>query len=412
MAAEYIALIPAYEPDEKMLRVAEDMKNKGFDVIIVDDGSGDAYADLFEEAEEKATVLTHSENRGKGAALKTGLSYINKYKICGGASAREVAVVTVDADGQHLAKDAFRIAAYAASNPGSLVLGSRALAEDVPLRSKAGNDITRFVYRMCTGVHVHDTQTGLRAFTADMIPQMLEIAGNRYEYEINVLLSFAKQGIPILEEEIETVYLDGNKSSHFNTVRDSFRVYKEILKFSASSFAGFLVDYGMYAALLALTARLALPHGLILSNVGARIVSSSVNYTINRKFVFRSDAGVAKSAAQYFTLAGLILAANTAVLTVLTGTFGIGSLTAKVITEVILFTISWLVQKYVIFYAREETCAEDRKHIENEPYISNEVSPAVSCEAARLIIVGTSKAPSRLTRKSMPRAASVHRQFK
>ncbi|MBR2539473.1 MAG: bifunctional glycosyltransferase family 2/GtrA family protein [Mogibacterium sp.] len=358
MALEYLALIPAYEPDSKMLEVSRDLRQSGFDVVIVDDGSGKDFEDLFLQASEEATVLTHSINRGKGAALKTGLAYINKYRISGGARASDVVIVTVDADGQHLAKDAFRIAAHAASKPGTLVLGSRALEEDVPLRSKLGNTITRYVYQLSTGLAVHDTQTGLRAFTADMIPRLLEIRGDRYEYEINMLMEFAREGVPIIEEEIETVYLDGNSASHFSTVKDSFRIYKEIIKFSASSFIGFLVDYGMYALLLALTARYALAGSLIIANVGARIVSSVTNYTINRKLVFKSKAGVAKSALQYFALAALILAANTAILSVLTGYFGINQMVAKVITEVLLFSLSWLVQRYVIFYKEQETGRE------------------------------------------------------
>lgn len=367
MAADYYALIPAYEPDKRMLDVIKDMKSKGFEIIVVDDGSGKAYSDLFEQAEEYATVLTHNINKGKGAALKTGLAYISKYKICGGASPQDVVIVTVDADGQHRAKDAFRIAAHAAAKPGSLILGSRGLEEDVPIRSKFGNAVTRHVYRLSTGIPIHDTQTGLRAFTADMIPDLLQIHGERYEYEINMLLEFADKGIPIIEEEIETVYLDGNQSSHFNTIKDSIRIYREILKFSASSIIGFLVDYGMYALLLLLTAKAAIPHGLIVSNIGARVVSSMTNFTINRKLVFRSNAGLARSAAQYFALAALILAGNTAVLSVLTGTFGVNSMIAKIITEMMMFSVSWLVQKYVIFYTVEEQgSGSERSSVQNK----------------------------------------------
>lgn len=391
MASEYIALIPAYEPDDKMLDVIRDMKCKGFDIVVVDDGSGSEYADLFSQASEDATVLTHHTNKGKGAALKTGLSYISKYKICGGASPEEIVVVTVDADGQHKAGDAFRTAVSAASNPGGLVLGSRALRGDIPLRSRLGNTITRHVYRISTGLSVHDTQTGLRAFTADLIPQLMQIRGDRYEYETNMLLEFAAAGIPITEEEIETVYLDGNKSSHFNTIRDSFRVYREIIKFSASSFAGFVVDYAMYAILLAVTAKMAIPHNLILANIGARIVSSVTNYTINRKLVFKHNAGIARSALQYFTLAAFILAGNTAILSVLTGYFGIGRMIAKVITEIILFSISWLVQKYVIFYTAEED------------------GQAGSASGARSMVVsggkGCSLKTGSLRRKPLPRTA-------
>ena len=364
MRKRTIALIPAYEPDAKITDLTKELKNRGFDIVIVDDGSGPDYAELFESLSQDAAVLTHRENRGKGAALKTGLSYINKYmayteSVLTGAgtetvSGRDAVIVTADADGQHLPEDIERVAEIAAARPSALVLGSRALAGDIPARSRFGNTVTRHVYSAATGVKVHDTQTGLRAFHRSMIPRLLEIEGERYEYEINMLMQLASEGVPIIEERIETVYEDNNSGSHFRTFRDSFRVYKEILKFSASSLISFAIDYCMYAALLALTGAAGLANGLIISNIGARLVSGAANYTLNRRLVFRSRTGFAKSAAQYILLAAFILAGNTIVLTTLAGTLGINSLLAKLITESIFFVISWTVQKYVIFFKETE----------------------------------------------------------
>ena len=363
MRNRYIALIPAYEPDEKIKKLADELAERGFDIVVVDDGSGPDYAELFEELSQKATVLTHAVNRGKGAALKTGLSYINKYMAYtesvltpAGAetvSGRDAVIVTVDADGQHLPDDVLRVAEISAQRRDALVLGSRALSEDIPVRSRFGNTITRHVYSAATGVHVHDTQTGLRAFHRSLIPRLLQIEGDRYEYEINMLMQLAAEGVPIIEERIETVYEDNNSGSHFRTVRDSFRVYKEILKFSASSLASFAIDYGMYALLLAATGAAGIANSLVISNIGARLVSGTANYMMNRKLVFRSRTGFAKSAAQYFLLAAFILAGNTIVLSTLAGTLGINRFAAKLITEVIFFAISWTVQKYVIFFREE-----------------------------------------------------------
>ena len=407
MASRYIALIPAYEPDRKMLGVIADLGKTGFDVVVVDDGSGPEYAELFEQAAERipgksgrgVTLLIHDVNRGKGAALKTGLDFINNFMVIRGEETQNV-IVAVDADGQHLAVDALRAAHTAQGNPGTLVLGSRILnqTQSVPLRSRFGNAVTRKVFRLATGVPVYDTQTGLRAFTADLIPSLLAVSGDRYEYELNVLMDFAGRGIPIREIEIETVYVEGNKSSHFDTVRDSYRIYKEIAKyaatggsslhggtapaqihaeertdgaemsskngrnadgikstakqaakFSASSFASFLIDYAMYALLLMIGP------GLVFANIGARLISSAANYTINRKLVFRSGKKVATSAVQYFALAAFILAGNTFVLHTMVASLGINSMAAKVLTEVLFFMISWTVQRYVVFYDGNET---------------------------------------------------------
>ena len=233
------------------------------------------------------------------------------------------------------------------------MLGSRAFDGNVPWKSRFGNGITRQVFAIASGVKIRDTQTGLRAFDRSCLEKFRDIPGDRYEYEINMLLKLASEGCPIIEERIETVYEDNNSGSHFRTVRDSFRVYKEILKFSASSLASFAIDYCMYAVLLTLTGTLGMTHGLVISNIGARLVSGTANYTMNRNLVFKSRTGFAKSAAQYIALAALILAGNTLVLSLLAGTFGINSMIAKLITEILFFVISWTVQKYVIFFSND-----------------------------------------------------------
>lgn len=376
MRSRFIALIPAYEPDEKIIKLTRELIEKGFDIVVVDDGSGPDHAGIFEALSQDAAVLTHGNNRGKGAALKTGLEYINKYMAYAesvltpegsmAVSGGDAVIVTVDADGQHLPDDVRRVAEIASRRPDALVLGSRALDGEIPARSRFGNTVTRHVYSAATGVRIHDTQTGLRAFHRGMIPRLLEIEGDRYEYEINMLLELVAEGVPVIEERIETVYEDNNSCSHFRTVRDSVRVYREILKFSASSLASFAIDYVMYALLLALTGAAGIANGLVVSNIGARIVSASANYTMNKKLVFRSRTGFARSAGQYFLLAAFILAGNTMVLSTLTGTLGINSLLAKVITEVIFFSISWMVQRYVIFNSEESGAGEGARGFKEE----------------------------------------------
>lgn len=334
---KYIALIPAYKPSVLLVGLLERLKEIEFAIILVDDGSGKNFENIFSECSRYASVLYHTENMGKGAALKTGFSYIEANYP------QDAVVVTVDADGQHKPDDALAVCKLAGCNPDTLVLGSRKLNADVPLRSKFGNTVTRFVYRISTGLDVYDTQTGLRAFSAGRIPELLQIPGERYEYEMNVLLQFAGKRIPILEHEIETVYLDDNSSSHFDAVKDSVRIYKEILKFSASSFVGFLVDYTAYSLLLLLGC------GLTLSNIAARIISAGVNFTLNRKLVFKSKETLWKSLVKYVFLAACILAGNTLVLNLLVSTYGVHQMFAKVMTEIAFFILSWLVQKLVVF---------------------------------------------------------------
>ena len=347
-----IALIPAYEPGSLLIDLLHNVCNAGLTAIVIDDGSGEAFLDIFKQAAKLAVVLTHPENYGKGRAIKTGLRYIEKH------FSDDYTVVTMDADGQHQVSDAVRICEAAERRPDALILGSRELRKNVPLRSRFGNTVTRCVYSVSTKLHVHDTQTGLRAFNAALIPFLLNIRGERYEYEMNVLLEFARMKIPIEEIEISTIYIDNNAGSHFDTVKDSYRVYKEIIKFSASSLVSFLVDYGLYSLLTVLTVGLGTTVSLTVSNVTARVISASANYTINRKIVFKSKKSIGKSALQYFALASAILVGNTFVLSMLTEQLGMNRYAAKLLTELIFFSLSWLVQRFFIFRKKGTVCNE------------------------------------------------------
>lgn len=342
-----IALIPAYQPGPLLLELVREAAEKGFRVVVVNDGSREDAGELFQNAEKYAAVLHHRENRGKGRALKTGLAYIREHMTPG------YTVVTMDADGQHRVDDALRVCRAAEAHPERLVLGSRKLKEQVPLRSLMGNTITRFVYRMSTGLRLYDTQTGLRAFGDPLLPEFEAIAGERYEYEMNVLLECSRRDIPVEEVEIETVYLDNNASSHFNTLRDSYRIYKEILKFSAASFFSFLLDYGLYILMLLLTAGWSHGVSLTASNVTARAISASVNYTLNRKLVFRSRNPIVQSAFWYIVLAAGILIGNTLTLHWMVADLGFNRYAAKLCTEVLFFALSWLIQRSFIFRRKE-----------------------------------------------------------
>lgn len=344
-----IALIPAYEPEENMLDLLENIKkDTDMDIVVVNDGSSDACKDIFSKAKEFAIVLEHEVNKGKGRALKTGLNYINdNYR-------GEYIVVTMDADGQHTIEDALKICDLVKKSPDILVLGKRFFGEDVPLRSRFGNAMTRLVYKIATGVKVYDTQTGLRAFSYKLLPLMLEIKGERYEYEINVLMECSKNNIEIKEIDIATIYINNNSGSHFNVFKDSYRIYKEIFKFCAASIVCFLVDYALYCIGLVFTVSLGKGLSTVVSNVFARIVSSVLNFTLNKKVVFKRKGNTLKLAISYFMLALCILAGNTIVLKMFVEVFNIDTKIAKLITELIFFIISWFIQKFLIFKKKEE----------------------------------------------------------
>ena len=343
-----IALIPAYEPDEKLLDISRSLVDSGFELIVVNDGSKEECNEIFNKVKEYAKLIEHEKNRGKGAAIKTGLKFVKEnYEP-------PYVVVTVDADGQHKIEDAMRVTEEAIAHPDGLTLGSRKFTGKVPFRSRFGNTITRFIYRSASGTRVRDTQTGLRAVTNEYIDKLLEIKGDRYEYEMNVLMIFAKENIPIREVDIETIYLSENESSHFHPVKDSWRIYKEILKFSVSSFLAFLIDFGLFSLLIWLTGGME-----ILSNVVARVVSASINFTLNRIIVFHSKKPLLPSLLEYALLAVFILVCNTLILEGFTY-LGVNTILAKVITEAVMFTFSWLVQRLFVFRKKKEKTNEEK----------------------------------------------------
>ena len=331
-----IALIPAYEPDERLIQLSKELYNREFELVIVDDGSGIKYYDIFKECKKIAQVISYDENKGKGYALKIGLKYIKK-------EFNNFVVVTIDSDGQHRVEDAEKLSVFAMENKDTLVLGMRKRDKKVPIKSKLGNSITRFIYKLSTHLDVYDTQTGLRAFSEELIDMLIKIDGEKYEYEMNVLLNLARNKIKIKEIEIQTIYIENNKGSHFNVVKDSIKIYKEIIKFSLSSITSFFIDYGLYGLFTIIF------NNIILSNITARLISSTYNFLINKLVVFKSDKGTLKSYIQYFLLVIAMLALNTLLLNILVNFCGINKYVAKIITELTLFIVNWIVQKKIIF---------------------------------------------------------------
>ena len=334
-----IALIPSYEPSVTLIKIVKELFKQQFVIIVVNDGSHKSYNKIFDELKELSIVLTHEINKGKGEALKTGLSYIAHY-----FPANSI-VVTLDADGQHSIKDTINVCNQVSHHAQAIILGVRSFDQDVPLRSRFGNSVTKFIFRISTRLNVSDTQTGLRAFKADMIPYLLKIEGSRYEYEMNMLLACAKDKVELVEVGIETIYENNNEGSHFDTFKDSARIYKEIFKFMACSFSSFVIDMGLYGILITLVPGL----GVALINVIARITSATYNFWLNRHFVFKSKEPLLKSVLQYFLLAGFIMIGNTFFLSFMVYDLGINELIAKLMTEVSFFTLSYLSQRLFIF---------------------------------------------------------------
>ena len=345
---DFIILIPAYEPDEKLPKFAAELKKAGLDALIVDDGSGEKCAPYFEECEKLGyTVVHHDVNKGKGAALKTGLAEI-------AAKFPEAKwVITADSDGQHTLKSLKKVAAACRENPDALVIGGRFQDSDkIPFKSRLGNGFTRGVFKLATGLKIHDTQTGLRGFPASSIPDMLKVKGDRYEYEMNMLLSLKGWGMPFVEVPIETVYIDNNSGTHFHPIRDSIRVLSQIIKFISASIISFLVDYILYMiflyAICPLIWQKPLPSFAVpASYLAARVISGVVNYFLNSRMVFKSSGF--RQALGYAILWLVVLGLGMLGSYLIRDILHWPGLVCKICVDTPLFILSYFVQREVIF---------------------------------------------------------------
>ena len=217
---KYILLIPSYEPGKELIKLVNSIDSK-YDIVVVDDGSTNK--DIFNQIKDKALVISYDNNMGKGYALKTGFEYIKE-------NYKKYVVVSVDADMQHDINDAINLCDYVIDHEDTLVIGRRHWDSKTPFSNRMGNKITRHFFKKRTGLSIYDTQSGLRAFSNKLMDYMLSIPGNRYEYEMNVLLNLGKNNIKFHEIDIKTIYFE-KKRSHFNSIKDSFRIYKEIMKY-------------------------------------------------------------------------------------------------------------------------------------------------------------------------------------
>lgn len=335
-------LIPALKPSEKLLEViaALTADSRVRRLILVNDGSPPEFDPVFSKAAEDAKVLLlkHAVNLGKGAALRTGM---NQFLYLEGAA--EDVLVTADADGQHLPDDILAVGAKAMATPGELVLGSRAFAGEVPLRSRFGNSLTQWVFRLVIGRKVPDTQTGLRAIPVALMPLLLRLRTNGYDFETEMLVVAAREKVKISSVPIATVYIENNRGSHFNPLLDSMRIYFVFVRFLSSSFLTAIIDY------LAFTTVLLLGGAISWGIVTGRLLAGTANFVINKELVFRSRAPFWRALLGYAALVAALGAVAYAFISLLVTRLHWNPFVAKVAVEGLLLLGSFVLQRDIVF---------------------------------------------------------------
>ncbi len=363
---ECCVLIPSLSPDEKLPAYVKELLAADFGLIlVVDDGSAPEYQPIFTQIAgwERCAVTHHEVNRGKGAALRTGFAYIKERTALRG-------VITADSDGQHTVPDTLKLASELGKKD-EVLLGSRDFSRsnpNVPPKSRFGNRMTSAVFRLLYGKWLPDTQTGLRAFDRGLIDFMLSVTGDRFEYEMNMLIQCSARKIPMRAITIETIYHEENKGTHFHPIRDSWRIYKLLLgsffRYSAASILSFLVDYAVlsllmfwvfsdsaYSSIHILGVQFSF-RALVAAPL-ARVCSAPVNFLLNRNYVFQ--AGYDRGAVgRYIVLAVCALAVTTVVFAFLDQFVSTAFLhiLLKIVIDVAMYIINYRIQKAWVFPQR------------------------------------------------------------
>ena len=347
MYENFIIVIPSLNPDEKLAKTVDGLKQVGFaNILLVNDGSAKETLHFFPQG-DGITQLNHRVNRGKGAALKTAFRYIkrNLPKING--------IITVDGDGQHDPQDVCACANALDINSNTAILGCRDFSlPEVPARSRFGNKTTSLVFKLLCGLNISDTQTGLRAFPRGLLNLLTSIDGQRFEYETNMLLKFKQNNIAFKEVKIKTVYIEENKTSHFHPIKDSLRVYRFIFAFFLSSIVSFLADISVFYLICKIFGKLLGSWVEFTATVFARVISSLINFKINKKKVFHCKTKSKNTLIKYYCVALPQMLISAGVVSILSAIFSAGaglSTVIKIIVDCILFFIGYRLQQNWVF---------------------------------------------------------------
>lgn len=350
----YVA-IPSLNPDGKLVSLVEGLVSAGFEnILIINDGSAPSYDGFYQKAEELgAVVIRHAVNLGKGRAMKTAFNYLLNQ------NGEDALAVFADSDGQHTPKDILAAADLLKENPDKLVMGCRRFDDKkIPLRSRFGNIMTRNVFKILCGVSVSDTQTGLRGLSGSLMKKFIATKGERFEFEMNMLIDSREKEVEILETPIETIYIEENKTSHFNPIRDSLRIYSVFAKFIFSSLLSFLTDIGLFTLILWLVKGKVNPAAAIyISSISARAVSSFLNYALNKTAVFKQKSKKSASLFRYYLLCGVQILVSSALVSFIcrpTHEVFLNETWVKLLVDGVLFLISFWIQREWVFKTKKK----------------------------------------------------------
>ena len=352
MFDKVVVIIPAYNPDDKMLSVLYKLREAGFsNIIVINDGSKKQCEDIFKKAEEilkginaRNVILYHSVNLGQGRAYKTAFNYYLQHY------SDSLGVIQCDADGQHHINDICKCTKLFLEYPEEFILGVRDFSKPgIPFRSGFGNKCTSLVFNLFCGIKVKDTQTGLKGIPRKLIPFLMETYGERFEYATAVLLEVNKQRIPIRQFDIQTIYINGNESSHFNPIMDSLKIYSVLLKHTMASLSAFVIDIVLFAFFISIFKGSMSDWYIIAANYCAKVFSCSYSFMVNKELVYDQKGRFGVVLAKYIVLCAVQVTISSVVVSELFYALMWNETLIKIIVDTILFFISYKVQGKWVF---------------------------------------------------------------
>lgn len=325
--------------------------DRGYTLLVVDDAGKSAQTPAPEGIDERAVIVRHDGPAGRGAAIRAGLARIREMTAdkpvphIGEPSPDVIAVM--GARDLYEVTDLDRVIARAKEphNEFRLTLGVRVFNGRYSFMTRIGNGITHLIFHALVGAHVSDTLTGLRAFSASMLSNMLTLEGDTADYEMNMLTWFARHGAGFCEVPMEGMPHRAAHNRHL--IADSVQVYKGLLLFAGSSFISFLCEYILFCLLCPLLTNRNPGIGDGVANVLARTVGCVVNYLLNCRFVFRRKP-TWRNAGQFTLLAVSLMVLDTLLLYLWRLT-PLHFMLCKLLTEMSMFVINYVVQNKVIF---------------------------------------------------------------
>ncbi len=215
-----LVIIPALDAERTIGAVVRDCKAINDDVLVIDDGSSDRTAEVAREA--GAEVISHPVNRGKGAALKTAFAYALEHGFD--------AVVTLDADGQHLPREIPKFFAAREETGADLIIGGRAhlFGQMLPRRRFANRFSARCI-AFASKTNVTDSQSGFRLYSTQLL-RAIRLRTDGFEMESEVIVHAGRRGFKILLIPIDLGFVDGQSTSHYKPLMDTIRIAWTVIR--------------------------------------------------------------------------------------------------------------------------------------------------------------------------------------